>query len=285
MCYSACMGQAAAQAAQQAPQVDTFDDADAFAWLDALEDDALDVPAMANASADESAESSQIKMEGEPGLLPRGPAGARGRPTGLPGWPARSDAERLFGRPARRAPPRRPQSARLNAPAPPPARNARPAASATASGSVAPAPLAAAPAAPVGWAMPPPPMAMPGFPPMYAAPWMMAPPPAMVAPMAPPAAPQPRLAPPAAPAGAAAPAPAALAPPAPVRKANPVANPGAAATLAATKHRKVRTWQRWPRRARGGRVPPRPRVWARGPRPAAAAPPPPPALQAAGRHP
>ena len=106
----------------------------------------------------------------------------------------------------------------------------------------------------MGWTMPPPPtMAMPGYPPMYAAPWMaMAPPPMM--PPAPPAMAAAPVAPapaPVAPAAPAAPRPAPAARPAapsasagdasagtaPAR-AKPL-NPGAAATMAAAgKHRK-----------------------------------------------
>jgi hypothetical protein len=226
------MGQAAAQAAQQAPQVDTFDDADAFAWLDALEDDPLGVAPVENVSATESAESSQIKMEGEQLRGFRCAAVPRELPTGPARMPSRSDAERLFGggRPSRGPPaPRTPPEVSAH-PLPPPT------AATAASGSMQAIP-AMAPQQQVAWSMAPPPMAMPGFPPMYAAPWMMPPPPPMVAPMPPPPAPQQHVAAaPAPPTPAAAPAP----PPAAPRKANPVANPGAAATLAAGgKHRKV----------------------------------------------
>jgi hypothetical protein len=74
MCYSGIalpQGQAAAAAAavQQnyaGPDVCFDDEDDAFGWLDALdEEDPLGMPPVANTSADESAQSSQIKMEGE----------------------------------------------------------------------------------------------------------------------------------------------------------------------------------------------------------------------------
>ena len=84
MCYTGLMGpqasaaqQALAQQQQQQQQqtalgtsaVDTaFDGDDAFAWLDALDDEAvlgLEAPAHNASAGSASAASSQIKMEGE----------------------------------------------------------------------------------------------------------------------------------------------------------------------------------------------------------------------------
>jgi len=78
MCYSglvipqaqgAQLAQQAAQQAYAAEQDVCFDELDEFGWLDSLSEDegaALGLaPVAPNTSADESAESSQIKMEGE----------------------------------------------------------------------------------------------------------------------------------------------------------------------------------------------------------------------------
>lgn len=93
MCYTGLMGSAAATAAAQALQqqapaaqagLDTFADEDPFSWLDALEAEdaaALGLEAQAgpgpSAGSADSAESSQIKAEGEQGSVLLRPAGAR----------------------------------------------------------------------------------------------------------------------------------------------------------------------------------------------------------------